>query len=113
MPTYVYRRADGTTFEHFQRMSDDALTEDPETGEPVERMVGGGAGLIFKGTGFYLTDYARKKTSGGGEEKSDAGEKSESKTAKDAKADSTQADAKAGKPDKKVSSAPAPSSKGD
>ena len=65
MPTYVYRRADGTTFEHFQRMSDDALTEDPETGQPVERLVGGGAGLIFKGSGFYLTDYARKKTSGG------------------------------------------------
>jgi putative FmdB family regulatory protein len=64
MPTYVYRRADGTTFEHFQRMSDDPLTEDPETGEPVERLVGGGAGLIFKGSGFYLTDYARPKANG-------------------------------------------------
>ena len=60
MPTYVYRRPDGTTFEVFQRITDDALLTDPETGEPVERVIGGGAGLIFKGTGFYETDYVRK-----------------------------------------------------
>lgn len=60
MPTYVYRRPDGTTFEVTQRISEDALTVDPETGEPVERVIGGGAGLIFKGTGFYVTDYVRK-----------------------------------------------------
>ncbi|GAB5535639.1 MAG: hypothetical protein Rubg2KO_18880 [Rubricoccaceae bacterium] len=60
MPTYVYRRADGTTFEHFQRITDDALTEDPETGQPVTRVISGGAGLQFKGTGFYETDYVRK-----------------------------------------------------
>ena len=72
MPTYVYRRKDGTTFEVFQRISDDPLEVDPDTGEPVQRVIGGGAGLIFKGTGFYETDYVRK--SGG---KSEA--KSESK----------------------------------
>ncbi len=60
MPTYVYRRPDGTTFEVFQRITDDALTTDPETGVPVERVIGGGAGLIFKGSGFYETDYVRK-----------------------------------------------------
>ena len=60
MPTYEYRREDGTTFEVFQRMSDAPLTEDPETGQKVTRIIGGGAGLIFKGDGFYLTDYARK-----------------------------------------------------
>ena len=60
MPTYVYRRADGTTFEAFQRISDDALTEDPETGQPVTRVISGGAGLQFKGSGFYLTDYVHK-----------------------------------------------------
>ncbi len=70
MPTYRYRRADGTTFEHFQKMSDDALTADPETGEPVERVISGGAGLQFKGSGFYLTDYVKKS---GGESKSDSG----------------------------------------
>jgi len=60
MPTYVYRRADGTTFEQFQRITDDALTEDPETGQPVTRVISGGAGLQFKGTGFYETDYVKK-----------------------------------------------------
>ena len=110
MPTYVYRRADGTTFEHFQRMSDDALTEDPETGEPVERTVGGGAGLIFKGTGFYLTDYARKKTSGS-EEKSAASEKSDSGDKGDAKAAKPDKGDKADTAGKKTSSTPASSSK--
>ena len=60
MPTYVYRREDGTTFEAFQRISDPALAEDPETGKPVTRVISGGAGLQFKGSGFYLTDYVRK-----------------------------------------------------
>ena len=60
MPTYVYRRADGTTFDHFQRITDDPLTQDPKTGEPVTRVISGGAGLQFKGTGFYETDYVKK-----------------------------------------------------
>jgi predicted nucleic acid-binding Zn ribbon protein len=59
MPTYVYRREDGSTFELEQRISEPALTEDPETGQPVVRVITG-AGLVFKGSGFYLTDYARK-----------------------------------------------------
>lgn len=73
MPTYVYRREDGTTFEVFQRISDDPLKVDPETGQAVERVIGGGAGLIFKGTGFYETDYVRKsgKSSSGSESKSE------------------------------------------
>ncbi|GIV59016.1 zinc ribbon domain-containing protein [Rhodocaloribacter litoris] len=60
MPTYVYKRADGTTFEIEQRISEPALTTCPTTGQPVTRLITGGAGLIFKGNGFYLTDYARK-----------------------------------------------------
>jgi len=79
MPTYVYRRQDGTTFEVFQRISDDPLEVDPDTGEPVQRVIGGGAGLIFKGTGFYQTDYVQK--SGSPESKSEGSEpKAESKT---------------------------------
>lgn len=77
MPTYVYRRPDGSTFEVTQRISDDALKVDPDTGEPVERVIGGGAGLIFKGTGFYLTDYARKSGNDPSKEKS-AGASAES-----------------------------------
>ena len=59
MPTYVYRREDGTTFEIEQRITEDALETCPTTGQPVSRVITGGTGLIFKGSGFYLTDYAR------------------------------------------------------
>lgn len=68
MPTYVYRREDGSTFEIDQRITEDALTVCPTTGQKVKRVITG-AGLLFKGSGFYLTDYARK---GNGEEKSAA-----------------------------------------
>lgn len=59
MPTYVYRRADGTRFEHQQRITEDALTVCPTTGQAVTRIPSASAGLVFKGSGFYLTDYAR------------------------------------------------------
>ena len=59
MPTYVYRREDGTTFEIEQRITEDALETCPTTGQGVKRVITGGTGLIFKGSGFYLTDYAR------------------------------------------------------
>ncbi len=72
MPTYVYRRPDGTTFEVFQKISDPALTEDPDTGQPVQRVISGGAGLQFKGDGFYLTDYVRKGNDGGSESKGES-----------------------------------------
>jgi predicted nucleic acid-binding Zn ribbon protein len=58
MPTYIYRREDGSTFEIEQRITEPALTHDPDTGQRVERVIAG-AGLLFKGSGFYLTDYAR------------------------------------------------------
>lgn len=68
MPTYVYRREDGSVFEIQQRITEDPLTVCPETGQPVRRVISGNAGLIFKGSGFYLTDYAR--TNGNGASKS-------------------------------------------
>ena len=87
MPTYVYRRTDGTTFEQFQRITDDPLTEDPETGQPVTRVISGGAGVQFKGTGFYETDYVRKS---GTPETSDTS--SDSTTASKDAASSTSSD---------------------
>lgn len=86
MPTYVYRRADGSTFEVTQKISDAKLTEDPETGQPVERVISGGAGLQFKGSGFYLTDYARSgapsdKASGDAKGSSDASNPADAKPA--------------------------------
>ena len=60
MPIYEYRRPDGTTFEVLQKFSDDPLTEDPETGQPVERVFRPPA-IHFKGSGFHNTDYGTRK----------------------------------------------------
>jgi putative FmdB family regulatory protein len=60
VPFYEYRRPDGTTFEVMQKMSDEPLTRDPETGEPVERVFSPVA-IHFKGKGFYNTDYGTRK----------------------------------------------------
>jgi putative FmdB family regulatory protein len=76
MPIYEYRRPDGTTFEVMQKFSDPALTEDPETGQPVTRVLSAPA-IHFKGSGFHNTDYGtrkrnREKASGGGDSSSSA-----------------------------------------
>jgi putative FmdB family regulatory protein len=63
MPTYVYRREDGTKFEIKQRITEDPLEKCPETGQSVERIIAGSAGLIFKGDGFYVNDYAKSNGS--------------------------------------------------
>lgn len=100
MPTYEYVCTKcGHSFEKVQSMKDGALTVCPKEDCPrkpwgkgkVKREIGAGAGLIFKGSGFYITDYrsenykaAAKKESGGGEAKGGAESKGggESKPAK-------------------------------
>ena len=59
MPTYDYRcGACGHQFEHFQSISDPRLKKCPECKKPkLERLIGAGGGLLFKGSGFYITDY--------------------------------------------------------
>jgi putative FmdB family regulatory protein len=57
LPTYEYRCPEGHTFEKFQRMTDPTGADCPECGVPAERILSGGAGLLFKGEGFYITDY--------------------------------------------------------
>lgn len=57
MPTYKYKREDGTTFEVRQSIKEDALEECPETGQKVKRVISGGGGVVYKGDGFYVTDY--------------------------------------------------------
>jgi putative FmdB family regulatory protein len=57
MPTYVYRREDGSTFEIKQRITEDPLKTCPETGQSVSRVITGNTGLIFNGDGFYVNDY--------------------------------------------------------
>ena len=71
MPTYDYKcTACGYKFEHFQAMSDEALTTCPECGGELKRLIGGGLGVIFKGSGFYVTD---NRKGGGGRAGSSAG----------------------------------------
>lgn len=61
MPTYDYECTKcGHRFEAFQSMSDKPLTKCPECRGKVKRLIGAGAGLIFKGSGFYITDYRSK-----------------------------------------------------
>jgi putative FmdB family regulatory protein len=91
MPTYEYRcRQCGTDFEKFQRMSDEPVAECPKCGSAAERRLSAGAGLLFKGSGFYITDYrsdSYKKAasgessggSGGGESKGGESKGGESK----------------------------------
>ncbi len=60
MPTYDYVcDACGNKYEKFQSMSSEADTECPECGGKVRRLIGSGAGIIFKGSGFYQTDYKK------------------------------------------------------
>jgi len=74
MPTYEYRCRDcGEKFDEFQKISDPPLTKCPFCGGGVDRLISGGLGVLFKGSGFYLTDYrsesykkaAEKDKSGG------------------------------------------------
>jgi len=61
MPTYEYRcRKCGHEFEKFQSMTAEPVRICPECEGEVERLIGSGAGLIFKGSGFHATDYSDK-----------------------------------------------------
>lgn len=96
MPTYSYEcDACGHTLDKFQGINDDPLTKCPKCNKKkLRRLLGTGAGLIFKGSGFYLTDYrsesyksraeADKKSSESSstsESKSDGGDQGSSKPA--------------------------------
>lgn len=85
MPTYEYEcEKCGKVFEAFQSMSDAPLKkcEDKKCKGKVHRLIGSGAGLIFKGSGFYITDYKKSGASGApASEKSESSKASESKSA--------------------------------
>jgi len=82
MPTYEYRCPEGHEFEHFYKKISDAQSElpCPECGKTATRHISAGAGFLFKGSGFYLTDYGKNahRKSGGAESKPDTGGGSES-----------------------------------
>ena len=99
MPTYEYKcDACGAEFERFQSITADPIKRCPVCGKnKVRRLIGTGAGLIFKGSGFYITDYRDKsytdkaKAESGGSSSDTKGEtKTEAKS--DSKSDSKPAE---------------------
>jgi putative FmdB family regulatory protein len=65
MPTYEYECTScGNTFEAFQSMSEEPLRTCPECGQSVKRVIGGGMGIIFKGSGFYKNDSRASSSAG-------------------------------------------------
>ena len=84
MPTYDYIcNKCGHTFELFQSMTETPRKTCPVCKRVVRRLVSGGSGLIFKGSGFYLTDYKNDKKSP--KDKKETKKKEPSKTVKKAK----------------------------
>lgn len=81
MPTYEYQCTSCRhRFEEFQRITDAPLSRCPRCGKPVKRLIGGGMGIIFKGSGFYSTDHRKSAiaTGGNGSSSKAAGTKPES-----------------------------------
>jgi putative FmdB family regulatory protein len=81
MPIYEYRCERGHTFEVMQRMSEDPVTSCSTCNAPVQRVFHPVA-VHFKGSGFYTTDYGKKRSSGAGSnsDSSDNSSKGESKS---------------------------------
>ena len=72
MPTYDYIcEKCGDRFEHFQKMSSEPLTVCSKCGGHLKRLIGSGVGIIFKGSGFYCTDYRKGGSSSTTETKSE------------------------------------------
>src|SRR4029078_11393639 len=86
MPTYEYACPQGHEFELFQKMSDKPRAKCPVCGRAAVRKISGGAGLHFKGSGFYITDYGKD---GKKPQTAPAAEGTSSGTDKDSKSAST------------------------
>jgi putative FmdB family regulatory protein len=97
MPTYEYIREDGTTFETKQSINDEPLEKCPDTGQKVKRIISGGGGVVYKGSGWYVTDYKdndrkeKAKAETKTESESDSGE-SKPESTKSADSTSTEAE---------------------
>ena len=113
MPTYEFRCEAGHTFDRFLKMSEAPLElACIECGKPAVRQMSGGAGLVFKGSGFYLTDYGRAgQTKPAAEGSASAGGDTKGGDAKPAKAESASAPAPAAAPAKSDKSSSTKSTK--
>jgi putative FmdB family regulatory protein len=92
MPIYEYKCENGHVFDVVQRMTDEALTECQVCGAPAVRILHSPA-VHFKGSGFYNTDYGKKKGAGNG---SDGAGESKSSDSDSKASDSKSSDAKSG-----------------
>ena len=91
MPTYEYRCPEGHVFEKLQKMSDKSQAKCPVCGKPATRKISGGAGLVFKGSGFYITDYGKD---GKGPRKPETEGRPAAESKPDAKAEGSKPEAK-------------------
>jgi putative FmdB family regulatory protein len=103
MPTYDFRCPNGHEFERFYRKISDApsTAECPECHQQAERRVSGGAGLLFKGSGFYITDYGKdgkKDQRTASKASSESGGESKAESKPEAKSESKSEPASAPKP---------------
>ena len=91
MPTYDYEcKSCEYNFEFFQSIMDPPLTKCPQCGKAVRRLIGGGTGIIFKGSGFYVTDNrgsSGKKAGSGKSESKNENSKTDGSRAESPKAE--------------------------
>jgi putative FmdB family regulatory protein len=91
MPIYEYRCERGHTFEAMQRMTDDPLTSCSTCDAPVERVFHPVA-VHFKGSGFYTTDYGRKKAGAAAGASDDSSSSKDSSSSSEAKSGESKSD---------------------
>jgi putative FmdB family regulatory protein len=85
MPTYEYQCKEcGHLFEAFQAITEEPLKQCPKCNGSIRRLISSGAGLIFKGSGFYITDYKKNSVIPSSQKQSESKETSSSDT-KDSK----------------------------
>ena len=95
MPLYEYECPKDGTFEQIQKFSDPPLKKCPKCGSPVEKLLSAPA-IQFKGTGWYVTDYAKKGDSGSGKKASSSAAESskDGSSSKDSSSSSSTSDTK-------------------
>jgi len=107
MPTYDYQCTAGHNFEKIHKMSESPRVKCPTCGKPAARQISGGAGLHFKGSGFYITDYGKD---GKGARKAETGDGAAPVTPKSDSGSGAADSAKSAKAEPKASKESAPKS---
>jgi predicted nucleic acid-binding Zn ribbon protein len=111
MPTYEFRAPDGTIIERIFKISEVPDSVTLNDGRVATRIISGGAGLLFKGSGFYITDYGKdgkkdQRAAAGSSSGGDSGSKSDASSKSDGASGSTSST----KSDSKPAASPAASS---